>query len=143
MHYKEIPRKIICEKFLENEEGNFPDDYKFYCFNGRPECVMLCKGRKNGETKFYYFDLDWQLLPLSTDSINAIENNITIDKPHGYNDMLEYAKKVSKDFKFVRADFYLINSKVLFGELTFTPSAGLDTERLPQTDLLLGEMLKI
>lgn len=143
IHYKEIPRKIICEKFLENEYGEFPDDYKFYCFNGHPQCVMLCKGRKNGETKFYYFDLDWKLIPLSTDSINAIENDIIIDKPDGYDDMLDYAKKVSRDFKFVRADFYLISSKVIFGELTFTPSAGLDKERLAQTDLLFGEMLKI
>lgn len=143
MHYKEISRKIMCEKFLENHEGGFPDDYKFYCFNGRPECVMLCKGRKNGETKFYYFNLDWQLLPLSTDSIEAIESNVIIDKPDGYDDMLEYAKKVSKDFQFVRADFYLVDSEVVFGELTFTPSAGLDINRLKETDVFLGKMLKI
>ena len=30
-----------------------------------------------------------------------------------------------------------------FGELTFTPSAGLDTGRLPETDLLFGSLVKL
>lgn len=142
-HYKSIPRKIICEEFLVNEVGQFPDDYKFYCFNGVPEYVMLCQGRKNSETKFYYFDMDWNLVPLSSDSIDAINQNINIEKPTSFDEMKRHAYKLSSDFKFVRADFYHVNGKVIFGELTFTPSAGFDRDRLKKTDLLFGNLLNL
>lgn len=142
-HYKKIPRKIICENFLVNELGEFPDDYKFYCFDGIPKYVMLCQGRKNNSTKFYYFDMDWNLVPLSEDSIDAIDKGTKVEKPLGFEEMKGYAYKLAKDFKFVRTDFYLVQDKVVFGELTFTPSAGLDSERLIETDLKLGNLLKL
>lgn len=142
-HYKNIPRKIICETFLVNELGQFPDDYKFYCFDGIPKYVMLCQGRKNNSTKFYYFDMDWNLVPLSEDSIEAINTQTKVEKPTGFDEMKEYAIKLSNGFKFVRTDLYLVNGKVVFGELTFTPSAGLDRERLQETDLKLGNLLKL
>lgn len=142
-HYKKIPRKIICEDFLVNECGQFPDDYKFYCFNGVPQYVMLCQGRKNNTTKFYYFDMEWNLVPLSIDSIEAIDKEVTIEKPAGFDDMKQYAIRLAQDFKFVRIDFYLVHGKVIFGELTFTPSAGLDRDRLVATDIKLGSLLKL
>lgn len=142
-HYKNITRKIICEEFLVNELGEFPDDYKFYCFDGIPQYVMLCQGRKNNETKFYYFDMNWNLAPLSNDSWDAISQKIEIEKPIGFDQMKEYAYKLAANFKFVRTDFYLINGKVIFGELTFTPSAGLDRDRLLATDIKLGSLLKL
>jgi len=55
--------------------------------------------------------------------------------------MFEYAYKLSKPFPFVRTDFYLNKGKIIFGELTFTPSAGLDIKRTPEVDRKLGELL--
>lgn len=144
LHYKNIERKIICEEFIQNKEGEFPDDYKFYCFGGKPKVVMLCRGRKDeGGLKFYYFDLEWNILPLSTDSIIAIQNNITFDKPKGFDQLAMYANKLCEDFKFVRVDLYLRDGTVLFGELTFCPGAGLDVDRLHETDIFLGNELNL
>lgn len=39
--------------------------------------------------------------------------------------MLEIAKVLSKDIPFLRVDLYEINGKIYFGELTFTPCAGM------------------
>ncbi len=142
IHYKNIDRKIIAEKFIENDIGEFPDDYKFYCFHGKPEVIMLCTNRKT-KTKFYYFDLEWNILPLSTDSIIAIENNECFTKPKGLDKLVEYAKKLCTDFEFVRVDLYLVDSSVLFGELTFCPGAGLDRDRLYETDVFLGNKLNL
>ena len=36
--------------------------------------------------------------------------------------MIEYAKKLSAEFVFVRVDFYDYNNSVFLGEMTFTPS---------------------
>lgn len=139
--YKNIPRKIICEEFIENN-GQFPDDFKFYCFDGKPEIVMLCRERKNNATKFYYFDMDWNLLPLNDTSKDALANSEIIQKPDGFEKLKSYASILSKDFLFVRADFYLLEGKPLFGELTFTPAAGLDRDDI-EANNLLGELLKL
>lgn len=141
INYKNIPKKIVCEKYIETESGLLPDDYKFYCFNGEPKFVMLCVGREKGRPKFFYFDREWNLMPYTRD---AIENpDIKIEKPDGIDEMFKYAEKLCKPFPFVRADFYLDKGKTIFGELTFTPSAGLDTKRLPETDKILGDFLKL
>lgn len=139
--YKKIERKILCEKYIENERGGFPDDYKFYCFNGKPYAVMVCKEREKGTPKFYYFDMNWSPLPFE-DTIELINNNDYPEMPDGFKKMREYATKLASDFKFVRADFYLLNSNVIFGELTFTPSAGLDVS-LQQANVVLGSQLKL
>ena len=87
--------------------------------------------------------MDWNLVPLSSDSIDAINQNINIEKPTSFDEMKRHAYKLSSDFKFVRADFYHVNGKVIFGELTFTPSAGFDRDRLKKTDLLFGNLLNL
>ena len=139
--YKKIPRKIICEKFIDNN-GQFPDDFKFYCFDGQPEIVMLCRERKNNATKFYYFDMNWNLLPLNDTSRDALNSGEVIHKPEGFEKLKHYASILSQDFLFVRADFYLLGDKPLFGELTFTPAAGLDRDDV-EANKLLGKLLKL
>lgn len=139
--YKKISRKILCEKYIENARGGFPDDYKFYCFNGQPYAVMVCIGREKGTPKFYYFDMDWQPLPFE-DTLELIGSNNYPPMPEGFHDMKACAGKLASDFKFVRADFYLMDGKVIFGELTFTPSAGLDVT-LQEADVILGSQLKL
>ena len=139
--YKKIDRKILCEKYIENERGGFPEDYKFYCFNGKPYAVMVCMEREKGKPKFYYFDMNWNPLPFE-DTVELINSNSYPKMPEGFHKMKEYAVKLASDFKFVRADFYLLNGSVIFGELTFTPSAGLDVT-LQEADAILGSQLKL
>ncbi|MDI6949831.1 ATP-grasp fold amidoligase family protein, partial [Serratia sp. Se-RSmG] len=76
-------------------------------------------------------------LALSQEEIDAFV------KPEGYDELFEYASRLSAPFEFVRVDFYISKGQIIFGELTFTPSAGLDTDILPPTDVLLGEMLTL
>ena len=142
MQYKYIPKKIICEKYLNDGHGRLPLDYKFYCFNGEAKFVMICVGREYGEPKFYFFDRQWNLARINRDSINAPEN-FTIEKPKFIEKLFEYAEKLAKPFPFVRADFYSVDDKVVFGELTFTPAGAMDSNRLPETDILMGEMVNI
>ena len=53
--YKNIKKKVFAEKYL----GDNLSDYKFYCFNGYVDCCLVCVGRQEGKTKFYFFDKDW------------------------------------------------------------------------------------
>ncbi len=140
MQYKDVKPLILIEKYLGNEDGALPEDYKFYCLNGKSKYVMICVDREIGQSaKFFYFDREWNMLPFTRDALE--HPNIVIPKPDNIDLAFDYAEKLAKDFPFVRVDLYIVGGKVLFGELTFTPSAGLDAGRLKETDLLLGKEL--
>jgi len=144
MQYKGIPPKLICEKLIETEDGGLPVDYKFYCFNGRAECVLMCLGRGDAghRTQYYFFDRDWNLKRYNKAGIEA-PSDFTLPKPQNIDKLFDYAEKLSKPFPFVRADFYLEKGRITFGELTFTPGGGFDSNRLPETQLLFGSMVKL
>lgn len=142
MQYKYIPKRIVCEKYLEPENGRLPEDYKVYCFNGKAEFVMICVGREHGHPKFYFVDRDWNLCRINKDSRNAPEN-FSVPKPACVEHLFECAEKLSAPFPFVRADFYIVDKKVIFGELTFTPAGALDSNRLQETDVLMGSMVDL
>jgi len=142
LHYKKIKRKIIGEKFIESENSLLPNDYKFYCFNGKAEYVMICSDRDKGDTKFYFFDRNWNLAKLNKRSQNLPED-FTIEKPEMMDKMFEYADKLSQNFSVVRVDLYTTGKKIFFGELTFTPSAGLDTGYTSDGDKTLADKIII
>lgn len=118
-------QKIICEKLLKNSNNKKGlDDWKFYCFNGEPKYLLYITDRIvaseeiKGSYKATFMTVDFKkkrsLFQNSSDSIPK--------KPKCYEKMLEYARKLSNDFPFVRVDFYVCNDKPIFGELTFTPA---------------------
>jgi len=141
--YKNIVPKIICEKFI-SENGNIPEDYKIYCFNGRPDAILVCKGRfseGSHKAQYYYYDHKWNYLPYNKG--DSIKNNPDILKPKNLEEMLEIAKKLSKDFIFARIDLYNIDGKIYFGEITLSPNSGFDPDITLETDKIFGDKLQI
>ncbi len=121
VNYQFVSKKIICEKYLRTNDGLLPNDYKFYCFDGIPRFVLVCYDR-DVELKLIFFDMDWNNVKIGREGIN---DGIQILKPVSFEIMVEYSKKLSKGFPFVRMDFYDVNGKAVFGEMTFTPAGGL------------------
>lgn len=141
--YKNITRKIICEEYITDmPNSNNLTDYKFFCFNGKVDCVMLCLERNSGNTKFYFFDKDWSLKRINIRGKNA-PKDFTIKKPSCMDEMFEIAAKLSKGLPFVRVDLYQSNDFVFFGELTFFPDCGFDSNLLPETDDYFGSLINI
>ena len=118
-HYHWIDRKIFAEELLQDrgqEESLI--DYKFWCFNGNPEFFTINAGHGHGAINHY--DLNGNLLPVSrTDYPRDI--NLKWSMPVNLGNMIEYSKRLSEDFKFVRVDFYEIQDRLYLGELTFYP----------------------
>jgi len=140
--YKNVPPRIIAEKFLD-DNGHVPVDYKVYCFNGEPYKVMLCLDRDKDEpTKFYSFDFKWNLLRHNLRGKKAPEG-FTLPKPKSLDLMYETAKKLSQGIPFVRVDFYDLNGHMYFGEMTFYPDSGFDAAILPEIDQLYGSMIDL
>ncbi|KRL04561.1 ATP-grasp fold amidoligase family protein [Liquorilactobacillus oeni] len=140
LHYSKIKPKIIAEKYLNDDSQTDLYDYKVYCFNGVPSFIMVCLERQSGHARFYYYDTDWNFLRLNIDGKKAAED-FSLPKPACLAELLRAAQILSENFKFVRSDFYIVNNKPVFGELTFSPSAGLDDDLEGDLDTLLTEHL--
>lgn len=136
--YKNVQRKIFAEAYL----GDDLADYKFYCYNGHADAVMICVDRQIGAPKFYFFDKEWNLKRYNKRGKEA-PADFTLPKPDGVDKMFELASVLSKDIPYTRVDFYNINGKIYFGEITFFPASGFDKNRLPESDLLFGEMIDL
>lgn len=137
--YKNVPRRIIAEKFMVDESGGFVD-YKFFCFNGVVDCVMVCLDRHLDNTKFYFFDKNWNLKRLNIRGKNA-PSDFTIRKPKCMDEMFKIAETLSKGIPFVRIDLYESFGQIFFGEYTFYPDSGFDPNLLPETDRYFGNLI--
>lgn len=139
MHYVPIKRKILIEKYMDNgPEGLI--DYKFWCFNGEPKFFTI--NGDNGHGGINHYDFNGNLLPYSRKELPA-DKNKKWNMPNNLAEMKEYAAKLSEDFKFVRVDFYEINGKVYFGELTFIPGAAYIKYTDDKVDFELGNLLQL
>lgn len=134
-HYIAIKSKVIVEKLLLTKEGEIPLDYKFHCFKERILIQIIERDFQNHKLKMNYLNEKFEKLNFETGG--EILKEIKI--PSNLNKMLELAKKLSKDFNYVRVDFYNVDGKIYFGELTFTPFSGLENFNPEEWDRRLGE----
>lgn len=139
--YKDVPKRIIAEKYIEDKNGEL-NDYKFTCTNGVAHNVMICLERGSGDTKFYFFDKDWQLLRLNKRGLEAPEN-FTLPKPQNIDKMFEIASKLSKGLPYARVDLYNVDGAIYFGEITFFPQSGFDSNLLKRTDIEFGSLIDL
>jgi hypothetical protein len=137
-HYDKIQPRIICEKYI-GENTTLPIDYKIFCFNGKPELVLVCTDRATGYKRFF-LDLNWKPLDLTNDSYSL---NFIPDKPTCLENMLIYAEKLSRPFPFVRVDFYDYNGSPILGEMTFTPVGCMATYFTEASLQHLGNMVNL
>lgn len=137
--YKNVKKKIFAEQFL----GDDLTDYKFYCFNGIADSVLICVDRQKGAVKYYFFDHDWHLCRYNKWGIEAPED-FTLPRPKTLDRMFELAANLSKGFPFIRVDFYDVGGEIYFGEFTFYPSSGFSLNgRLEETDKHFGDMIDL
>lgn len=139
--YKNVPRKIVCEKYMEDCHAHELIDYKFMCFNGEVKCIFTCSDRFSEDgLKVTFFDKDWNVLPFER-HYPASKNPPR--KPINYNKMIQFAEQMSKRIPFVRVDFYEINGQLYFGELTFFPGSGFEEFTPDIWDFKLGSWIKL
>lgn len=119
--YKNIKPRIICEKLLL-EDNQAPLDYKFHCFNSRPWFVQVDYGRFTNHTR-NFFDTKWSLLPVEITYDRKTDFDYTAS-PKNLDLMLNLSHLLSGPFPFARVDFYEVEGKVIFGEITFYPESG-------------------
>ena len=139
--YKDVPRKIVAEQFLKSDAGGLTD-YKIHCFNGVPKFILVCRDRftENGLTEDF-FTPDWEHMHLKRPNIPNASSPIA--KPEKLDKMLKLAEKLSENIPFIRIDFYLVEGKIYFSELTFFPASGFDGYDPAEWDKTFGDWLSL
>lgn len=141
--YKDVPRKIIAEKYIESNQsnGDLPD-YKFFCFDGVVKAMFIATDRSKGKlaTRFDFFDENFNHLPFTNGHPNA---EIMPTKPLMFEEMKVLASKLSKGVPQLRVDFYEVNGQIYFGELTFFHWSGLKPFVPEEWDYKFGEWIKL
>ena len=137
--YKNIKPKIICEKYIEQSDGNLLD-YKIFCFNGKPQYIQVHVNRFTDHSCCTY-DTNWNNQHFNPGIEKLYEYDI--EKPNNLDIMLKYAALFSSKFIFLRIDFYYINNKTYIGELTIYPGSGLEKFSNYNVDVLLGSILEL
>ena len=139
--YKNIKPQIIAEEYIVDESGYELKDYKFFCFDGKVKAMFIATDRNaETETCFDFFDRDFNHLPVLNGHPNA---NKAIQKPLNYEKMIELAEKLSQNIPHTRIDFYNINGKIYFGEITFFHWSGFKKFEPEKYDKIFGDWITL
>lgn len=123
MQYRDIPPRVMARELLDIRDDI---EYKLFCFAGHVEFIKVISYKKgHNNIGSAHYDKYWNNLRFYQADSNGYHIDKTLPKPNFLNEMIELAEKLAAPFNFVRVDFYeLKNGQIMFGELTFTPSAG-------------------
>jgi len=138
--------RVIAEELLQDNDGGGLHDYKFFCFNGKPQFIMAFTRTKNTakvEEKIEnMYDTNWAVLPGYAYSYPSTPRG-DISRPKNLEKMLKLAEKLSNGFPLIRVDMYSVGDKIYIGELTQTPMGGLMCFDPIEYDRIYGDMLEL
>lgn len=143
--YKDTTRRLIIEKLLLDKNGHIPNDYKLHFINGKLEFVYCSVGRESVNKRNIY-DANWN--PLYFTWVEGKKDPATtrgeeIPAPESFDEMKRIGGEIAKDFDYVRVDFYDVDGKLYYGEVTFFHGGGNDIFTPKEYDLIYGEKLKL
>lgn len=142
--YKDVKPRIIAEQLLEDGKNLVPEDYKIYCMNGEPRYIVIFHNRFDDKKILCesVYNLDWEKQNFSFDEHFAI-SDFEVEKPKCLDELISLCKKLCANMSQVRIDFYVINNKIYFGEITLYTAAGL-TNMIPEAmDEKIGELINL
>lgn len=138
--YKDVPRKIIAEKYMVDYHKRELIDYKIHNFNGVPKFILVCSERFS-ELGLHedFYNLEWEKMDVRRP--NCPKGEKKMEKPKEFKKMLEFSKLLSRNYPFMRTDFYEVNDKLYFGELTLYPASGFESFVPNEWDNRFGEWI--
>lgn len=146
--YKGIKPILIVEKLLTDEKGTLPADYKVHCFNGKVRMINVDMGRSTKNHYRNWYNKKWEREPYSWSSVlsdgkQTKPSSLDIEKPKLLEEMCELSERLVKGFPYLRADWYIYNNQLYFGELTFHHNGGMRPIQPKTWDAKLGEELNL
>ena len=143
--YNNINPRIIVEKMLLDKDGKIPNDYKLNFIQGKLEFIYVSVDRE-GVNKRNIYDSEWRPLHFTWarkgKDLSKLRGD-EIQPPPMLQKMVEYGRVVSKLYKYTRVDFYDVDGKLYFGEITQCHGGGFDQIVPLEFDLEFGEKINI
>lgn len=136
--YKNVRPRIIAEQYIKEHDGL--KDYKIYCFSGEPKVLLVVGGRETKQFTGDCYDETGKPLDLVMGFPHSAEQKPV---PDSYGEMLRLARVLSAGIPHLRVDFYDIDGRVYFGELTFFCGSGMYAMEPDEWNYKLGDMLKL
>jgi hypothetical protein len=124
-HYRPIEPRIYFEKLLLDSSGKIPADFKMNIFGGPPDSPIIHTGvisDRFGDTRGNFYDAQWNRLDLAMGEYRRSE--VAEPPPENWEELKRVAAALADGLGYVRVDLYAPDNQVFFGELTFTPGAG-------------------
>lgn len=138
--YSQVVPRIYAEEYVDAGAGQELVDYKLMCFAGRCEYIFVCTGRKEGDLRVDFFDIEWDHLPFMRHYKNA---PVIPTAPSNLREMIAAAEVLAQGFPFVRVDFYSLKDRLLFGEMTLYPGGGFEEFDPEEWDMRIGESIDL
>lgn len=142
--YKNIKPMVIAEKFMCPKISDRMIDYKFYCFNKKPQFLYISEGLEDHSSAVItFYDLQGKRMDFQ-------RNDYPHDKstrlmPDNFSEMISISEKIADyvNNDFCRVDLYSVDNKIYFSEITFTPCAGYMRFEPEEYDRIIGDMLNL
>ena len=141
--YKYVKPRIIAEKYMIDEYGDDLKDYKVMCFNGEAKVIEVHENRftKGKEHTQTFYDRNWNKLPIIQEGLMYVTDERRA--PAQLDKILALSEELAKDMYHARIDWYIINDKIYFGEITFYDGSGFETFPNKEDNVYLGSLLKL
>lgn len=139
--YKNVKKKIIAEKYLENENGEL-NDYKVLCFSGKAKLVEFHSDRFGDHHTQDFYDRDWNKTNITQGGIDTMSDKVT-PRPSCLDKMIELSEILTKDMPLCRVDWYIVANQLYFGEITFYDASGFELFDNEKDELMLGSWIDL
>lgn len=141
--YKYVKPRIIAEKYMIDESGDDLKDYKVMCFNGEAKVIEVHENRftKGKEHTQTFYDRNWNKLTIIQEGLMYVTDERRA--PAQLDKILALSEELAKDMYHARIDWYIINDKIYFGEITFYDGSGFETFPNKEDNVYLGSLLKL
>lgn len=138
--YKNVKPRIIAEKYMVDESGAELKDYKLFSFDGKVKLIQVDYDRFLNHKRNLY-SIKWDYIDAEIEY--PTDKNHIINKPKCLDELIMLSEKLSEGFPHLRTDFYIINGKIYFGELTFYHGSGLERFRPESLGMQMGEWINL
>lgn len=127
--YKDIIPQLLCEEYLQPNDGNPLVDFNFFCFSGKIKMIYMNvgmadnEGHHNSIAKRAVFDEELHHVQDAITQMEQLDPKYA-KLPIGIKEIIQAAEKLSQPFPHARVDFMYVNGKFYFGEITFYSASG-------------------
>ncbi|OAJ59477.1 hypothetical protein A6V36_27900 [Paraburkholderia ginsengiterrae] len=141
-HYRTIEPRIYFEKLLLDRSGKVPPDFKINIFErvgGDPVVITGVVSDRFGSPRHDFYDTQWNRMDIVVGDYPL--SAVPAPRLPNWDEVISIASRLVEGLGYVRVDLYVFDEEIFFGELTFTPGAGVSPLSPERYDYEWGKLI--